>query len=101
MDGLHSACVRPPPYNCPWVPNSPWSQSRKQLEHGRQVSTGGCIILKIQSPVAVHLTLGYVETFVHLNLYVLKCPRVNLGRGPDAKEHLETCLEYLEKYRHV
>ncbi|KAG5990244.1 hypothetical protein E4U52_004835 [Claviceps spartinae] len=37
----------------------------------------------------------------YLNIYILKCPRVNLGRSPDAKERLETCVEYLEKYRHV
>ncbi|KAK2595668.1 hypothetical protein QQS21_006641 [Conoideocrella luteorostrata] len=54
------------PHNCPWVPGSPWSQSRSQLEDWRAGQHR-----KLHYPnnsVAVHMTLGFGETFVYLNL---------------------------------
>ncbi|KID94938.1 Transcription factor, fungi, partial [Metarhizium majus ARSEF 297] len=54
------------PQNCPWVPGSPWSQSRSQLEAWRAGQHR-----KLHYPsnsVAVHMTLGFGETFVYLNL---------------------------------
>ncbi len=54
------------PQNCPWVPTSPWSQSRSQLEAWRAGQHR-----KLHFPnntVAIHMTLGFGETFVYLNL---------------------------------
>lgn len=54
------------PHNCPWVPGSPWFQSRSQLEAWR---AGQHRKLRYPSnSVAVHMTLGFGETFVYLNL---------------------------------
>ncbi|KAG5979610.1 hypothetical protein E4U55_004954 [Claviceps digitariae] len=54
------------PHNCPWVSGSPWSQSRSQLEAWR---AGQHRKLHYpQNSVAVHMTLGFGETFVYLNL---------------------------------
>ncbi|KAG5977371.1 hypothetical protein E4U56_008199 [Claviceps arundinis] len=114
------------PYNCPWVPSSPWSQPRKQQGSGAWRADQHRKLHYLQNQVAVHLTSEFVETFVYLNrlyfmrpvpdsllagfcafsarylnLYVFKYPRVNLNGSPDAEEHLEMCLDYLEKYRHV
>ncbi|KYK57302.1 fungal specific transcription factor [Drechmeria coniospora] len=54
------------PHNCPWVPGSPWSLSRNQLEAWRAGQHR-----KLHYPdnsVAIHMTLGVGETFVYLNL---------------------------------
>ena len=54
------------PENCPWEPGSPWSQTRAQLEAWRAGQHR-----KLHYPnnsVAVHMTLGFGETFVYLNL---------------------------------
>ncbi|KAM4068061.1 fungal specific transcription factor [Hirsutella rhossiliensis] len=54
------------PHNCPWVPTSPWSLSISQLEAWRAGQHR-----KLHYPsssVAIHMTLGYGETFVYLNL---------------------------------
>lgn len=68
------------PQNCPWVPGSPWSQSRSQLEAWRADQHR-----KLHYPsnsVAVHMTLGFGETFVYLNLlyYVRYVVLSNNGR---------------------
>ena len=52
--------------NCPWVGASPWGCMRKQLETWRASQPRKMIYPEI--PVAVHMTLGYGETFVYLNL---------------------------------
>ena len=54
------------PANCPWVPGSPWYTHRDQLESWRANQHR-----KLHYPnnsVAVHMTLGYGETFSYLNL---------------------------------
>lgn len=54
------------PANCPWVPGSPWFSSRNQLEGWRANQHQ-----KLHFPnnsVAVHMTLGYGETFAYLNI---------------------------------
>ena len=54
------------PQNCPWVPGSPWSLSYNQLRAWRAGQHP-----KLYYPgtsVAVHMTLGYGETFTYLNL---------------------------------
>ncbi len=54
------------PANCPWVPGSPWHTNRDQLENWRANQHQ-----KLHYPnnsVAVHMTLGYGETFSYLNL---------------------------------
>ena len=54
------------PHNCPWVPGSPWSVSLSQLRAWR---AGQHRNLHYPSTsVAVHMTLGYGETFTYLNL---------------------------------
>lgn len=54
------------PHNCPWVPGSPWSVSWNQLKAWR---AGQHRNLHYPSTsVAVHMTLGYGETFTYLNL---------------------------------
>jgi hypothetical protein len=65
------------PHNCPWVPGSPWSMSWNQLKVWR---AGQHRNLHYPSTsVAVHMTLGYGETFTYLNLlhyvrYLLPSP---------------------------
>lgn len=54
------------PHNCPWVPTSPWALTTGQLEAWRARQHG-----KLHYPsnsVALHMTLGYGEMFVYLNL---------------------------------
>lgn len=54
------------PHNCPWVPGSPWSLSWNHLRAWRAGQHR-----KLYYPstsVAVHMTLGYGETFTYLNL---------------------------------
>lgn len=54
------------PQNCPWVPGSPWSISWNRLRAWRAGQHR-----KLYYPstsVAVHMTLGYGETFTYLNL---------------------------------
>lgn len=54
------------PQNCPWVPGSPWSVSWNRLRAWRAGQHQ-----KLYYPstsVAVHMTLGYGETFTYLNL---------------------------------
>lgn len=54
------------PHNYPWVPTSPCSLLVNQLEAWR---AGQHRKLHYPShPVSVHMTLGYGETFVYLNL---------------------------------
>ena len=52
--------------NCPWVPGSPWWASRSQLEAWRGSQPRRLIYPDV--PVAVHMTLGYGETFTYINL---------------------------------
>lgn len=70
------------PHNCPWVPGSPWSMSWNQLKAWR---AGQHRNLHYPSTsVAVHMTLGYGETFVYLNLlYYVRW--VSLAAHGDAK----------------
>ncbi|KAK6449896.1 hypothetical protein FP744_10006146 [Trichoderma asperellum] len=52
--------------NCPWTPGSPWSSSMNQLEHWRARQHP-----RLNYPnnrVALHMTLGYAESFTYLNL---------------------------------
>ena len=54
------------PSNCPWVPGSPWSRTRSHLECWRAGQQH-----RLHYPnnsVAVHMTLGYGESFVYVNL---------------------------------
>ncbi|KAJ6785953.1 hypothetical protein PWT90_03903 [Aphanocladium album] len=65
QDGRRAPGMCAPP-NCPWVPGSPWFTSRDQLESWRAKQHH-----KLYYPnnsVAVHMTLGYGETFAYLNL---------------------------------
>ncbi|KAM3506968.1 hypothetical protein MY11210_007341 [Beauveria gryllotalpidicola] len=65
QDGRRAPGMCAPP-NCPWVPGSPWFASRDQLENWRANQHR-----KLHYPnnsVAVHMTLGYGETFTYLNL---------------------------------
>lgn len=52
--------------NCPWVQGSPWWSTRNRLETWRASQPRKMIYPDV--PVAVHMTLGYGETFVYLNL---------------------------------
>ncbi|PHH90190.1 hypothetical protein CDD83_4289 [Cordyceps sp. RAO-2017] len=54
------------PHNCPWAPGSPWSVSRIQLEAWR--AGQNCALHYPGKSVAIHMTLGFGETFVYLNL---------------------------------
>lgn len=54
------------PANCPWEKGSPWHCTRDQLLKWR--SSQAAQLKYPQVPVAVHMTLGYGETFVYLNL---------------------------------
>lgn len=66
------------PSNCPWVPESPWSDIRNKLKNwrGKQHTH----LRYPGSPVAVHTMLGYGETYIYLNLlyYVRHVPHVDL-----------------------
>lgn len=54
------------PQNCPWVPTSPWYNTKTRLEEWR---AGQHRQLHYpETSVAVHMTLGYGETFTYLNL---------------------------------
>ena len=54
------------PHNCPWVESSPWYKSLARLSDWR---AGQHRNLHYPSTsVAVHMTLGYGETFTYLNL---------------------------------
>lgn len=54
------------PHNCPWVEGSPWYRSLASLREWR---AGQHRNLHYPSTsVAVHMTLGYGETFTYLNL---------------------------------
>ncbi|KAE8381866.1 hypothetical protein BDV26DRAFT_278475 [Aspergillus bertholletiae] len=54
------------PENCPWVPGSPWSKTKAQLERWR---AGQHDRLHYPSnSVAIHMTLGYGESFTYINL---------------------------------
>ncbi|KJZ73210.1 hypothetical protein HIM_07407 [Hirsutella minnesotensis 3608] len=64
-DGRRAPGMCAPP-NCPWVAGSPWSESRNRLEMWRIGQHR-----KLHYPsnsVAIHMTLGFGETFVYLNL---------------------------------
>lgn len=54
------------PLNCPWVPGSPWFVTRDQLENWR--ANQHRKLYYPNNSVAVHMTLGYGETFAYLNL---------------------------------
>lgn len=54
------------PHNCPWVPGSPWSNSMSQLKAWRAAQHHN--LHYPSTSVAVHMTLGYGETFTYLNL---------------------------------
>lgn len=54
------------PENCPWVPGSPWWKARSQLETWR--ANQHHRLHYPDSTVAVHMTLGYGESFTYLNL---------------------------------
>lgn len=52
--------------NCPWVLGSPWSETKSRLERWRARQH-----TRLHYPsnnVAVHMTLGFGESFVYLNL---------------------------------
>lgn len=54
------------PENCPWVLGSPWSDCRSRLERWRARQHS-----RLHYPsnsVAIHMTLGFGESFVYLNL---------------------------------
>ncbi|KAB8270370.1 hypothetical protein BDV30DRAFT_229016 [Aspergillus minisclerotigenes] len=54
------------PENCPWVSGSPWSRTKAQLERWR---AGQHDRLHYPSnSVAIHMTLGYGESFTYINL---------------------------------
>lgn len=54
------------PSQCPWVPGSLWDTCRARLERWR---AGQHATLHYpENSVAVHMTLGYGESFVYLNL---------------------------------
>lgn len=54
------------PANCPWVEGSPWLSTRNQLDSWRASQPSQLFYPDV--PVAVHMTLGYGETFTYLNL---------------------------------
>jgi hypothetical protein len=65
------------PQNCPWVPGSPWFNSRNQLREWRAKQHRN--LHYPNTPVAAHMTLGYGETFTYLNLlyYVRYTPTLH------------------------
>ncbi|KGQ12468.1 putative transporter MCH4 [Beauveria bassiana D1-5] len=65
QDGRRAPGMCAPP-NCPWVPGSPWFVSRDQLENWR--ANQHRKLYYPNNSVAVHMTLGYGETFTYLNL---------------------------------
>lgn len=65
QDGRRAPGMCAPP-NCPWVPGSPWFTSRDQLDHWR--ASQHRKLYYPNNSVAVHMTLGYGETFAYLNL---------------------------------
>ncbi|OAA50206.1 Transcription factor [Beauveria brongniartii RCEF 3172] len=65
QDGRRAPGMCAPP-NCPWVPGSPWFASRHQLENWR--ANQHRKLYYPNNSVAVHMTLGYGETFTYLNL---------------------------------
>ncbi|KAK7415029.1 hypothetical protein QQX98_006167 [Neonectria punicea] len=54
------------PENCPWVPTSPWAICLKRLEIWRERQHKR--LHYPRNSVAVHMTLGFGESFVYLNL---------------------------------
>ncbi|KAH6889464.1 putative fungal-specific transcription factor [Thelonectria olida] len=54
------------PENCPWVIDSPWSIMRSRLESWRASQHSGLHYPK--NSVAIHMTLGYGESFIYINL---------------------------------
>ncbi|KAI5456705.1 hypothetical protein BGZ63DRAFT_434813 [Mariannaea sp. PMI_226] len=54
------------PENCPWVLDSPWSIMRSRLESWRASQHSGLHYPK--NGVAIHMTLGYGESFIYINL---------------------------------
>ena len=59
------------PENCPWVHDSPWYRTRSQLEAWRKGQHD-----RLHYPnnsVAIHMSLGYGETFTYINLLYYVC----------------------------
>ncbi|KAE8389360.1 hypothetical protein BDV23DRAFT_194428 [Aspergillus alliaceus] len=54
------------PENCPWVPGSPWSRTKAQLERWRAGQHDR--LYYPSNSVAIHMTLGYGESFTYINL---------------------------------
>lgn len=54
------------PENCPWVVDSPWSVMRGLLETWR--SSMHPALHYPRNGVAIHMTLGYGESFIYVNL---------------------------------
>jgi hypothetical protein len=84
------------------APDGWWDESARLLfgasEH---IAT----ILHEASECGVHLMTPFAGFCAfsagYLSLYVSKYPRMNLHRSPRAKECLQMCLDYLDKFRHV
>ncbi|KAH8433933.1 fungal specific transcription factor domain-containing protein [Aspergillus melleus] len=54
------------PQNCPWVPGSPWSRTRSQLERWRASQHDR--LYYPNNGVVAHMSLGYGESFTYSNL---------------------------------
>lgn len=54
------------PHNCPWVPSSPWSTTRRRLESWR--ASQNHRLHYPENSVLAHKTLGYGESFTYVNL---------------------------------
>lgn len=54
------------PHNCPWVPGSPWSNTRNRLQTWR--SNQHHRLHYPENSVMAHKTLGFGESFTYINL---------------------------------
>ncbi|KAI2789776.1 hypothetical protein POX_d05274 [Penicillium oxalicum] len=59
------------PRNCPWVPGSPWSNTRNRLEEWR--ANQHHRLHYPENSVVAHITLGYGESFTYVNLIYYLC----------------------------
>ncbi|KAF7716625.1 Fungal Zn(2)-Cys(6) binuclear cluster domain-containing protein [Penicillium ucsense] len=59
------------PRNCPWVPGSPWSNTRERLVEWR--ANQHHRLHYPQNSVVAHITLGYGESFTYVNLIYYLC----------------------------